>query len=65
MRIIAVLVNIEDIDILKDKYLIFKFEGINIQIGMCWRIYTQFYLIIIRSYYFKKCISYKLVQLVF
>jgi hypothetical protein len=30
-------------DIFSDKYSIFKFKRVNIQIGMCWGVYTQFY----------------------
>jgi hypothetical protein len=35
IKYISVLVHIQDFDIFKDKYLIFKFEEVSIQIGMC------------------------------
>jgi hypothetical protein len=40
MRIIVVWVNIQNFNILRDKYPIFKFKRINIQIEMCRGVYT-------------------------
>jgi hypothetical protein len=34
MRTIVVMVNVQDFDILRDKYPIFKFQEVNIQIEM-------------------------------
>jgi hypothetical protein len=35
MRIILIIDKYPNFDIFRDKYPIFKFDGVNIQIGMC------------------------------